>query len=133
MLEAALLIILAGGGLWMLARRLRQRPTPADGEDTDRRLLTPIAHGGLYRVGSPDDMPPFSAFSDLHLVQGGLALRDNRSGQMCQFDFAFVQWVSAVTLAFATHAPATKASASGALNPNFMCLLRYANPVNCLP
>ena len=101
MLEAALLILVATGGLWMLSQHLNGKSTdlkPAD-ELWDEKTLSPIAGGGLYSINKAGENPTYSAFSDLQLAHGGLTLRDSRDGQQRFINFAYMQWVSAVLMA----------------------------------
>lgn len=99
MIEATLLVIIASG-LWMVANQIRKTHAPAllQSETDERRALSRIAEGGLYRLAAPSETLRFSAFNGLHLIEGGLAWQDNTTAQHHIIDFATVQWVSAVTL-----------------------------------
>jgi hypothetical protein len=102
MLEVALLILVAGGSLWMMSRRLladTSRLLPLDKDEWDEQTLSPIAGGGLYNIAKPGEIIAYTGFSDLQLVKGGLTLRDNRDGQTRFIHFALMQWVSAITFA----------------------------------
>ena len=99
MFEAAIFVIIASG-LWAVAKQINKRqqmPLLMDSQ-FDRRSLSVIAEGGLFRLSSPGDKPRFQAFRQLHLIEGGLKLFNNASNQAHLIDFATVQWVSAVTL-----------------------------------
>lgn len=102
MFEAALLILVATGSLWLLSQRLKSDPSqsvPVDTEEWDENILSPIAGGGLYSITQAGESVAYSAFSDLQLAHEGLTLRDNDDGQSRLFRFALIQWVSAVTVA----------------------------------
>jgi hypothetical protein len=102
MLEAALLILVATGGLWMLSQHLNTRSDnskPLEIETLDAKTLSPIAGGGLYCITKAGEHPTYSAFSDLQLAHGGFTLCDSRDGQVWFINFAYIQWVSAVILA----------------------------------
>ncbi|MEO1645606.1 MAG: hypothetical protein AAFR67_10495, partial [Chloroflexota bacterium] len=99
MVEATILVIIASG-LWVITSQMRKSnqvmlPAP---QDDNRRALTRIAEGGLYRLSAPGETLRFSAFSALHLVEGGIGWQDNQRSQHHIIDFATIQWVSAVTL-----------------------------------
>ena len=73
MLEVALLILVAGGSLWMMSRRLladTSRLLPLDKDKWDEQTLSPIAGGGLYNIAKPGEIITYTAFSDLQLVKG---------------------------------------------------------------
>lgn len=99
MFEVAIFVIIASG-LWAVAKQMNKRqqsPLLVDSQ-LNRRSLSVIAEGGLYRLSSPTDTARLQAFRQLHLVEGGLQLYDNASQQAHIIDFATIQWVSAVTL-----------------------------------
>lgn len=99
MIEAALLVILASG-LWVMANQINKRQQTAlpVADENERRFLSVIAEGGLYRLASPHDIIRMKAFRELQLVEGGLALRDNTTQERHIIDFATIEWVSAITL-----------------------------------
>lgn len=98
MLEAALFAIIAGS-LWVVATQFKKRYIPAlpGNHEIDRRSLSLIAGGGLYQIATPSEAVTMRAFRDMYLIEGGISLRDNQSGQTHFVDFSSVQWVSAVT------------------------------------
>lgn len=99
MIEAAIVMIIASG-LWVVAKQLNKQQHVPLLEDTqqERRSISVIAEGGLYCLSSPSETSNRQAFRRLHLVDGGIQLYDNQSQQAHIFDFASIQWVSAVTL-----------------------------------
>jgi hypothetical protein len=100
MLEAALIILVATGSLWILSQRMKSDTTQLsvlNQETWDESVLTPIAGGGLYVIGKAGENLTYTAFSDLRLVNGGLALRDNHDGQTRFIHVGVMQWVTAVT------------------------------------
>lgn len=98
MFEAALIVLLASG-LFAVARRWqRQKPRKLIPlEDSNRRPLSMIAHAGLYTITQPGATISLNAFRDLHLLEGGLKLYDNRNQQIHMVDFSHIQWVSTIT------------------------------------
>ena len=99
MVEATILVIIASG-LWVMASQMRksnQMILPAP-QDDNRRALTRIVEGGLYRLSAPGETLRFSAFTALHLVEGGIGWQDTQTTQHHIVDFATMQWVSAVTM-----------------------------------
>lgn len=98
MLEFALLLLLAAGGLAVLTRRWQQRDLLAlpSVSDSGERVISTIAEGGLYSLSTPAEAPRRTAFRDLHLTTDGLAFTDIRSGQSLSILFSDIQWVSAV-------------------------------------
>jgi hypothetical protein len=99
MLEAALLILLATGGLWALVQwqRQHQNHAPSDTDD-EPQIVSIIAEGGLFGWGKPGEQPTLQAFQELHLVPGGVALRASRTMTQHVIPFAEIQWVSHIDL-----------------------------------
>ncbi|MDQ7027283.1 MAG: hypothetical protein Q9P01_01840 [Anaerolineae bacterium] len=102
MFEAALLILVTTGSLWFLSQRLKlesAQAIPVNTEESDEKVVSSIAVGGLYSITQAGDSAAYGAFSDLQLTHDGLTLRDNGDGQARLFRFALIQWVTAVTVA----------------------------------
>ncbi|GAB5494025.1 MAG: hypothetical protein Phog2KO_42400 [Phototrophicaceae bacterium] len=99
MVEMAIFALIASG-LWVVAKQINQgkHPPLLDNSQLERRSLSLIAEGGLYRISTPTESANLRAFDHLQLIEGGLKLYDNASQQASIIDFATIQWVSAVTL-----------------------------------
>lgn len=99
MFETALILLAtaATGGFLMLTRRWQHRHT-AHPELETSQPLSMIAPAGLFQLGKAGDVPTAQDFADLQLLQNGLVFFHAATRQPYFFDFAHVQWVSALTL-----------------------------------
>lgn len=99
MLEAALIILLATGGLWALVRlQQHHHQETSDFSGDPPSPVSTITEGGLFGWGKPGERISLQAFQDLHLIPGGFALRSSRTLHEQVLYFAEIQWVSDVEL-----------------------------------